>query len=44
MEVSDKKVRPGNIVPGDWVLVRDEARSNILAPFYLGSWLVAEKL
>ena len=43
-EMYDEKARPSNIGPGDWVLVRDESRSNTLAPLYLGPWLVAEKL
>lgn len=41
----DKKAKvSSNIYPGDWVLVKDEARTNTLAPLFMGPWLVVERL
>ena len=39
----DRRSKSSNISPGDWVLVKDEARANTLAPLFLGPWLVVER-
>ena len=39
----DKGAKESGVVPGDWVLVKDECRPNTLAPLFKGPWLVAEK-
>ena len=40
----DQKTKSSDILPGDWVLVRDEMISSSLAPLYLGPWIVVERL
>ena len=39
----DKGAKESDIVPVDWVLVKDECRPNTLAPLFKNPWLVAEK-
>ena len=39
----DRGTRRTDVEEGDWVLLKDEARSDSLAPLYRGQWHVAEK-
>ena len=39
----DRGTRRTDVEEGDWVLLKDEARSDSLAPLYRGPWHVAEK-
>ena len=42
-DVYDKKTKASNILPGDWVLIKDETRQNTLEPMFTGPWLVVER-
>ena len=41
--VYDRKAKTSEIRPGDWVLLKDQVRTNALSPLFTGPWLVAER-